>query len=229
MSARTPMAHARATPETTARVDDEQPREGLSSAVVAALVTHRDRFLTFLQRRVPSREAAEEILQEAFVRGIGARAPLRADESAVAWFYRLLRNALVDRARRDAARARALAAMAREMDGPAAAESEGELREAICQCLLGLLSTLRSTYATALRQVDLGAQSLEAFARAAGISRGNAAVRLHRARQALRQRVEESCGACATHGCYQCLCRDAHPADAAAASRAPCPAPRPDE
>ena len=42
-----------------------------------------------------ARDLAEEILQDAFVRGLsrGAGARLRDDESAVAWFYRLLRNA----------------------------------------------------------------------------------------------------------------------------------------
>ena len=52
----------------------------------------------------------------------------------------------------------------------------------------------------------LGGKSLQSFAATANITRGNAAVRLFRARQELRVRVEQSCGTCATHGCYQCEC-----------------------
>jgi RNA polymerase sigma-70 factor (ECF subfamily) len=32
-------------------------------------------------------------------------------------------------------------------------------------------------------------------------------VRLHRARAALKTRLEQSCGTCATHGCLDCTCR----------------------
>ncbi len=46
------------------------------------------------------RDVAEEILQEAFVRSIGRGSTLRDGELATAWFYRLLRNALVDHHRR---------------------------------------------------------------------------------------------------------------------------------
>ena len=39
-----------------------------------------------------------------------------------------------------------------------------------------------------------------------GISRTNAGVRLHRARQALRAEVERTCGHCAQQGCTDCTC-----------------------
>ena len=42
--------------------------------VAAVLTENHRRFLTFLTRRVPTREIAEDILQEAFVRGL-TRAP----------------------------------------------------------------------------------------------------------------------------------------------------------
>jgi RNA polymerase sigma factor (sigma-70 family) len=183
---------------------------GLSPAVLDVLMDNRDRFLGFLQRRVQRRDLAEEILQDAFVRSISAGASLRDDESAVAWFYRLLRNALVDRFRHDAAQRRALDALAADAAAPLNGEPDADLCDAICNCLLGLLPTLKPVYAEVLSEVELGDQTLEAFATGAAISRGNAAVRLFRARQALRRRVEQSCGSCATHGCYQCECADAH-------------------
>ena len=49
-----------------------------------------------------SRETAEDILQEAFGRALTRVDTLRDDESAVAWFYRLLRNAVIDHYRRTA-------------------------------------------------------------------------------------------------------------------------------
>ena len=69
---------------------------------IDTLVANHRQFLTFLERRVGSREDAEEILQDAFVRGFEHAAEIRNEERVVAWFYRVLRNAVVDRHRRRA-------------------------------------------------------------------------------------------------------------------------------
>ena len=75
-------------------------------AAIAALVENHRRFLAFLERRVGSRAVAEDILQSAFVRGIEKGDTIRDAESSVAWFYRLLRNAVVDHWRRRGAAGR---------------------------------------------------------------------------------------------------------------------------
>lgn len=184
------------------------------SDTVQVLVDNHRRFLAFLERRVGSREAAEDILQDAFVRGIGRAHALRDHESAVAWFYRLLRNAITDHFRRRGAEARALERYAAEPQEDAVPEAE--LSEAVCDCVRSLLGTLKPEYAAALRRVEMEGVAVAAFADEAGITPNNAAVRLHRARLALRRQVERSCGTCATHGCYQCECKDSHgarPAD----------------
>lgn len=75
-----------------------------------------------------------------------------------------------------------------------------------------LVATLRPDYASAIERVDLAGEPLPVFAATAGITRGNAAVRLFRARQSLRRRIEQSCGTCASHGGYECECRqEPHP------------------
>src|SRR6188768_51294 len=75
----------------------------LSADHVRVLVENHARFLAFLKGRVGSRETAEEILQAAFVKSIEKQDSLRDGEHAVAWFYRLLRNSLIDHYRRQAA------------------------------------------------------------------------------------------------------------------------------
>jgi RNA polymerase sigma factor (sigma-70 family) len=192
-------------PRREVQVNGTEAEAGLSPAVVRVLVENRRRFLSFLERRVGRRDLAEELLQEAFTRGIARGRTLRNDESVVAWFYRLLRNVMVDQLRRQAAEARGRAAFARE-ESVAGADPDQELVDTICACVGSLVDTLRPDYAAAIQRVDLGGESLQSFATAAHITRGNAAVRLFRARQALRRRVEQSCGTCATHGCYQCEC-----------------------
>ncbi len=173
--------------------------------VVKTLVENHRRFLAFLERRVGSREVAEDILQDAFVRGLAKAGDVREEESAVAWFYRLLRNALVDHWRRRASERRIVDRAAALAD-PSIAGVDTELMETVCACVGELVETLKPEYAEAVRQVDLGNASVKSFAETAGITANNASVRLHRGREALRRQVERACGTCADHGCLDCTC-----------------------
>src|SRR5262245_39573566 len=95
-----------------------------SPEVLRVLVgTHRA-LLSFLERRVGDPATAEDILQDAFVRGIGKMSELRDDESAIAWFYRSLRNAVIDHYRRGGSRSRALEAFAAELEATVEPEAE---------------------------------------------------------------------------------------------------------
>jgi RNA polymerase sigma factor (sigma-70 family) len=172
--------------------------------VVTALVqNHRD-FLAFLQKRLGDRALAEDILQEAFVRGLRDLATLENDESATAWFYRILRNAVVDHHRRRASADRRLEAFAAELTRHV--EPEGDVRGAVCRCVAELATTLKPEYAEALRRVEIEGVSVKNYAASAGITSNNAAVRVFRAREALRRQVSRSCGTCADHGCLDCTC-----------------------
>ena len=103
--------------------------------VLRLLLDNHAQFLGFLERRVGSRDEAEDILQEAFVRSIDRAELLRSPESAVAWFYRVLRNAIVDHHRRQGTQSRAFARLAAETDGMAAGPDE-ELEAVACACVL---------------------------------------------------------------------------------------------
>jgi RNA polymerase sigma-70 factor (ECF subfamily) len=166
------------------------------------LARHRE-FLAFLERRVGGRIDAEEVLQAAYARALDRGVPDDGAEGVVSWFYRVLRNALVDRARRTEAQRRSAERLARE---PEPAEDPG-LRDAVCACMHDLLPVLKPEYAEVVRAVDLDDRPLAEVAAAAGVTLNNATVRLHRARQALKRQLLRACGACAAHGCLECHCR----------------------
>jgi RNA polymerase sigma-70 factor (ECF subfamily) len=173
--------------------------------LVERLVFNHREFLSFLEKRLGSRADAEDVLQEAFVKGVEHGRELRDDESATAWFYRTLRNAVIDRYRRQGSRGRALAALAEELEH--AEEPNQDVRNAVCACVGSLATTLKPEYAEALRRIEVEGESVQGYAAALGIQPNNAAVRVHRARQALRTRVLAACGTCAEHGCMDCSCR----------------------
>lgn len=170
------------------------------------LVANHERFRNFLRTRVGQPADAEEILQNALLKGVEKAESVRDPESVVAWFYRLLRNALVDHHRQRAARARALERHAQEAANETAHDEA--LERVVCACLGELLATLKPEYASLLRRIDLEGGKLEEVAGELRITVNNATVRLHRARKALRQRLEQSCGTCTTHGCMDCTCEE---------------------
>ena len=172
-------------------------------AAIRPLVENRQAFLRFLERRVGSRDEAEDILQDAFGRSLDRLEGLGDGETVVRWFYRVLRNAVIDHYRRKAAAGRALEAFANEVDEAA---PPPEVERAICGCVRTLAQTLKPEYAEALQQIDVEGVPVKAFAARHGLTPGNAGVRVFRAREALRKQVVRSCGTCAEHGCLDCTC-----------------------
>jgi RNA polymerase sigma-70 factor (ECF subfamily) len=172
---------------------------------IRALADSHDRFLAFLERRVESREAAEDILQAAYLRGLEQAGGVPDGQGVVPWFYRVLRNAVVDHYRRRGAAARALDSWSRESidrEPPAS-----EIRREICACVGDLVADLKPSYRQAIEVLDLGGGTLGDLAGQAGITAANAAVRARRARGALKEMVLRACGACSSHGCVDCDCR----------------------
>ncbi|HZX96074.1 MAG TPA: RNA polymerase sigma factor [Myxococcales bacterium] len=178
---------------------------GQDESNVGALVENHRAFLGFLEKRVGRRDLAEDLLQEAFARSLSSAPQGASDESLVAWFYRVLRNAVIDHYRRGGTTERALAAVAREMEDRQ--EPDLDTRNAVCRCIGILSAALKPEYAQALQRVEVDGLSVQEFAAEAGITANNAGVRIFRAREALRKRVTSSCGTCAEHGCVDCTCK----------------------
>ncbi|MFO0745919.1 MAG: sigma-70 family RNA polymerase sigma factor [Myxococcota bacterium] len=176
--------------------------------VVERLVDHHREFLRYVERRVGDRAAAEEILQDAFVRSLGKDGDIK--DSAIGWFYRVLKNAVIDHQRRLAVATRRADRMTAELEADAAlATDDEELHRIACRCVAELADTLKPEYAEALRRVEVDGVAVKDFADQVGITPSNAGVRIFRAREALRKQVARACGTCAEHGCLDCSCGSA--------------------
>ena len=178
----------------------ERLREALTDNLAA--------FRGFARSRLGDPELAADLVQDALLKALRAGDELRYDENLVAWFYRILRNAIIDLYRKKATEAKALERFAAELDNkPAAGRSD----RVICGCLTRLLPMLKPDYAELVRRIDLDGQSAQAVAADLGVKPGNLKVRLHRARQQLRKRLLQTCQLCATHGCLNCSCESTQP------------------
>jgi DNA-directed RNA polymerase specialized sigma24 family protein len=127
------------------------PESGVA-AVDALLANHRA-FLAYLTRRVGDRALAEDILQDAFAKTLARPGQAPEGEALVPWFYRTLRNAAIDRFRRQGAAGRALEAFARELE--TVETSPEETHAEVCQCISRLAGTLKPDYADAIQAIDV--------------------------------------------------------------------------
>lgn len=164
------------------------------------LAADRPRFLAFVRARVDDDATAQDLLQAAYLKLLTRAAQLRDPTRAEAWFFRVLRNLVADHYR--AARPENLGD-----DLLHALPAPTPQARNLCPCMTRELASLPPGYAQALRIVDLDENSVHHYATLAGISDGNALVRRHRARRALRARLEAVCQACAGSGCLDCTCR----------------------
>ena len=176
--------------------------------MIQQLLGHESAFRVFLRRRVGDETLAEDLLQQSIVRAVQSHHSVRNDESVVAWFYKIIRHTLIDYYRSKGADARRNEAFLQELtlSGDDKEPPLDEVKATVCTCLHRLLPKLRSNYAELIRRIDLEDESPKRVAEELKISQNNLTVRLHRARQALRASLEQSCGVCSTHGCLNCTC-----------------------
>lgn len=174
---------------------------------VSNLMNQRSRFLAFIQRRVRDRQTAEDILQMAYLKAISSASTLESSASADAWFFRVLRNAVIDHYRHQAVVTRTFAPGESNLEHPSITPDTAPAN--LCPCVKDAIDEVPASYQQIIREVDLDEVPLETFAERAGITRGNAAVRAHRAHRSLRKKLISHCGSCAEAGCLDCTCSHA--------------------
>jgi RNA polymerase sigma factor (sigma-70 family) len=174
-----------------------------STDAIDRIMANHTKFLGFLAARVEDKTAAEDILQSAYIKAIEHGSEIRDDESTVAWFYRILRNAITDHYRKGSARTRAHETYTAELP----VSYEPETAQTVCACIGDVIRDLKDEYREAIEQVDLGGVTVESFAQSQKTNANNASVRLHRARKAVAKKLIAVCGACAEHQCLDCTCR----------------------
>jgi RNA polymerase sigma factor (sigma-70 family) len=166
------------------------------------LLKELDAFTAFARSRVGDDHLAADVVQDSLLKAVKSADQLRDDESVTAWFYRILRRTIIDLYRRRDAAHRAIQRLENELNLPPDAAEE----KVSCACVETLIPTLKPEYAELIRELDLAGQTPEQVAAQRGVTANNLRVRHHRARQQLRERVEQTCRLCAKHGCLDCTC-----------------------
>lgn len=140
----------------------------------------------FLAHRLGERHAAEDVLQDVFVKAIRQGSDFCQLDNSRAWLFQVARNALVDHLR--------LKKDHTELpDDIPAPEAHTEPVDALTGCLGRVLQELPEADGDIIRECDLNGVKQQTYADANGMSLSAAKSRLLRARQRMRELMTENC------------------------------------
>ena len=154
----------------------------------------RDGLLGFIERRVRSREIAEDILQEVMLRIHRQADGIERAEAVGAWVHAIARNAITDHYR--SAQTRRELATGREIDPEPVGEPEPEAPDArgeLAACVAPLLARLAPSYHEALTLTELEGLTQVEAAQRLGISVSGAKARVQRGRAQLKELLLDCC------------------------------------
>lgn len=176
-----------------------------AEVVRQALTESHQHCLSYLKRRLGSVEEARDVMQSFMLRAIDRADALRDVDTVRGWLSRLLATSIADHQRKAVRRRQRETVMSPEFfDANPAADAK--LEAAVCACLNQLIATLKPDHAEVIQRIDLNEESRRAVAADLGITMATLAVRLHRARAILKQRLVEMCMTCPEHGFMDCGC-----------------------
>lgn len=168
------------------------------------LLSERSTWLSYLRRKMNLTDA-EDLLQQAFLRASQKWGGLRDVSKWKPWFYQILRRLIADHLAAQQRWTRAIEAAYEPTEETASVEAP-DADPKVCCCSLGLLSELRPEYADVLRAVDIDELSSAEVATRLGTTANNVMVRLHRARKALKTKLQETCQTTNVRACNDCAC-----------------------
>ena len=150
--------------------------------------------LAFISRRVPDRDAAQDVLQEVMLR-IHRHAGELEDSAAVgAWIHQIARNAVADYYRRAVVRRERPSGVVFEGQDPVTSEpASSELRGELAACLRPLLERLPAPYREAITLTELEGLTQASAAARLGMSASGMKSRVQRGRVQLRDLLVGCC------------------------------------
>ena len=163
---------------------------GAFTCVARAWEAHEAELRGYLRHRMADAEAADDVLQDVFVKAMRQGRAFCLLANPRAWLFQVARNAVVDRLRAS----QTLEPLTDELAEitPLNAETIAPI-DALSECVARTLAELSPEDAAILRACDLEGQTQIAFAQAHGLSLPAAKSRLLRARQRLRERLTTVC------------------------------------
>ncbi len=164
--------------------------DGRFACVAAAWQAHEGELLGYLRHQLPDGHAAEDLLQDVFVKAMRQGQGFCSLDNPRAWLFQVARNALIDRARVSKPQV-SLDELTLALEAPA--PDALEPIDALAACVARVLGELPPGDADILRACDLEGRTQRDYAQQQGLSLPATKSRLLRARQRLRDQLSTAC------------------------------------
>ncbi len=165
-------------------------REGDRAAFAALVDRHKDGLVSYLSRLAGSRDGAEDLAQETFLRLLQGSGRYRERGQLKAYLYRIATNLQRSRDRRQRRWGLLVPRLVRATGDVAPAQQDGELlRRELARRLAGALGELPRRYRVPVVLRDVEEWSYEDIAALLGCRPGTVKSRIHRGRRLLRSRL----------------------------------------
>lgn len=153
-------------------------------AALAIWNDSRDQLMRFVLRHTRDKSLAEDIVHDVFLKVHDKLPQLRAHDKMQGWIFGIAKNTVIDHFRRTAKTIRAV-----DLDW----DSDGvTLNDCVSACLREMMTTLPNKYRQALELAELKDMSQLELSKKLNISYSGAKSRVQRARQMLRERMDET-------------------------------------
>jgi RNA polymerase sigma-70 factor, ECF subfamily len=149
----------------------------------------RDRLRSFVLSKISDKAAAEDIVQEVFIKIHLKMNTLQDDQKLKPWLYQITRNLIADHYRNLKKENRYTAAEQEAEEDPA----DKKLMEEATQDMITMMDDLPAEYCEALCLTELKGLSQKEYAIKAGIPYSSAKSRVQRSRRLLKDMLMQCC------------------------------------
>jgi len=172
------------------QVDSSTPNDqsGVNDRLSILWQDYHDKLLGFIHSRVESRELAEDILQDVFIKIQKSLTSLQDSERMESWIYQIVRNAVVDHYRSR----KAFEELPQSLTAPEP-EQEAQARYEISTCLKPMIETLPPPYRDALQLSEIDGLKQKQVAKTLGLSLSGAKSRVQRGRAMILELLTDCC------------------------------------
>jgi RNA polymerase sigma-70 factor (ECF subfamily) len=139
--------------------------------------------VTFVNRRIRDKAEAEDIVQDVFVKVYTRMGQLKETDKLRSWMFQITRNSIADYYR-----GKRKEILAEDLDWD---NGNKPLNECVSSCLQHMITTLPDKYREAFELSEIHNLAQVDLAKQLNISYSGAKSRVQRARQMLRERMEE--------------------------------------
>ena len=173
--------------ENNGRVEiTKRPTRTTMNCLTTAWTAHQSELRGWLRRQLGNPAAADDLLQDLFVKALRQGERFCSVHNARAWLFEVARNTLADHLRV----AHPMVALPDDLATPI---DDTDTVDTLTACLPRVLSELSTDDREAITLCDLQGMAQAEFAAAMGLSLSAAKSRVQRVRQRLKQRMTQVC------------------------------------